>query len=49
MTKRTGTIERYDKGKEDCSPVPEDPRSTGESFTKEGSRERNPFSAAVSP
>jgi len=39
---RTGTIER-------CSPVSEDSMFTGESFTKEGSPERDPSSVAVSP
>jgi len=39
--KRTSTIERYYKGREeDCLPVSEDSRLTGESFTKDRSPER---------
>jgi len=40
--KRTGTIERCYEGSEDCLPVSEDSRFVGESFTKEGSPERDP-------
>jgi len=48
--RRTSTIERCYKGREeDCSPVSEDSRFTGESFTKEGSPERDPSPVAVSP
>ena len=48
--KRTGTIERFYKVREeDCSPISEDARFTGESFTKEGSPTRDPSSMAVSP
>jgi len=47
---RTDTIERHCKRREeDCSHISEDSRFTGESFTKEGSPERDPFPVAVSP
>jgi len=47
---RTSTIGRCYKGRkeEDCTPVSEDSRSTGESFTKEGSPTRDPSPVAVS-
>ena len=48
--KRADTIERCYKGREeDCSPVSEDSRFTGESSTKEGSPGRDPSPLAVSP
>jgi len=47
--KKTGTIERCSKGMEDCSPISEDSRLAGESFTKEGSPTRDPSLVAVSP
>jgi len=48
--RRTSMIERYYNGREeDCSPISEDARFTGESFTKEGSPTRDPSSMAVSP
>jgi len=47
---RSSTIERCYKGREeDCSPVSEDSRFTGKSFTKEGSLGRDPSPGAVSP
>jgi len=47
---RAGTIERCCKGREeDCSPVSEDSRFAGESFTKEKSPGRDPSPVAVSP
>ena len=47
--RKTSTIERYYKGREeDCSPISEDSRFAGESFTKEGSLERDPSLVAVS-
>ena len=46
---RSSTIERCYKGREeDCSPISEDCRFAGESFTKEGSLERDPSLVAVS-
>ena len=48
--RRTSTIERYYKGQEDdCSPVSEDSRFARESFTKEGSPERDLSLLALSP
>ena len=48
--KRTSKIEKCYKGREeDGSPIPEDSRFTGESFTKEGSPERAPSPVGVSP
>jgi len=48
--RRTGTIERCCKGREeDCSPVSEDSRFAGESFTKEGSPRRDPFPSGSQP
>jgi len=47
---RTDTIERcYTGREEDCSPILEDSRLTGGSFTKEGSPERDPSPVALSP
>ena len=47
---RISTIERCYKGREeDCSPISEDSRFTGESFTKEESPERDPSPVADSP
>ena len=46
---RTSTIQCYKGRKEDCSPVSEDSTFAEESFTKEGSPERDPFPVAVSP
>jgi len=47
---RTGTIERCYKGREeDHSPIPEDARFAGESFTKKGSPTRAPSLVTVSP
>jgi len=48
--RRISTIERcYKGGEEDCPPISEDSRLTGESTTKEGSPERDPSPVAVSP
>ena len=48
--KRTSKIEKCYKGREeDGSPIPEDSRFTGESFTKEESPERAPSPVGVSP
>jgi len=48
--RRINTIEKCHKGREeDCSLLSEDSRFTGESFTKEGSPERDPSPLAVSP
>ena len=48
--RRTGMIERcYTGREEDCTPISRDSRFAGESFTKEGSPERNPSPVAVSP
>jgi len=47
---RTSKIERcYQGSEEDCSPVSEDSRFAGESFTKEGSPTRDPSPVAGSP
>jgi len=47
---RTNTIERCYKGREeDCSPISEDSKYAGESFTKEESPTRDPSPLAVSP
>jgi len=46
----TRTIQKcYRERKEDYSPVSEDSRLTGESFTKEESPTRDPSQVAVSP
>jgi len=48
--RRTSMIERYYKGREeDCSPISEDSRFAGESFTKDRSTKINTTSVAVSP
>lgn len=47
--RRTSMIEMSYKTEEDCSPISEDPRFAGESFTKTRSSERKPSSVAVSP
>ena len=48
--RKTSMIEKCYKGREeDCSPVLEYSRFSGESFTKKGSPERNPSPEAVSP
>jgi len=48
--RRTGTIERYYKGREEaCSPISEDSRFAGKSFTKERSPRGDPSPVAVSP
>jgi len=46
---RTSTVRCYNGREEDCSPALEDCRFAGESFTKEGSPERDPSPVAVSP
>jgi len=47
---RTSTRESYYKGREeDCSPVPEEPRFTGESITKEGTLKKDSVLGTVSP
>ena len=47
---RTGRTERYCEGREeDCSPISEESKLIGESFTKEVSPERDPSPVADSP
>jgi len=48
--RRTGTREKCYKGREeDCSPISEESKFAGESFTKERSPTRDPSPATVSP
>lgn len=47
--RRTSMIEMSYKTEQDCSPISEDPRLKGESFTNEKSPERDPSLVAVSP
>jgi len=42
--------ERYYKGREEgCSPISEDSRFAGESFSKKGASEKDPSPGTISP